>query len=105
MAEGTRTPDFWNHNPVATHENPEKNGLSENGGAPGGAPEPETGAFDPELAAVIERWPTLPQAVRTEVLAMVRAAGKWIGRCARTAGGSRGPSRSSDEVASGKENA
>lgn len=34
------------------------------------------GALGPELAAVVEAWPTLPEAVRAGIVAMVRASGK-----------------------------
>ena len=44
--------------------------------APGGA---ESGALTPNispaLAALIDAWPTLPEAIRAGILAMVRAAG------------------------------
>jgi hypothetical protein len=30
--------------------------------------------LDPGLATVIERWPTLPQAVRVRILAMIEAS-------------------------------
>lgn len=33
----------------------------------------EFGPIDPELASVIEAWPSLPEAVRANVLAIVRA--------------------------------
>jgi hypothetical protein len=35
-----------------------------------------TGLVDPGLATIIERWPTLPEAVRLSILAMVEAAGR-----------------------------
>jgi len=35
----------------------------------------EGGIDDPELAAVIDAWPTLPDAIRRGILAMVGAAG------------------------------
>ena len=31
---------------------------------------------DPDLALILERWPTLPEAIRAGILAMVRAAGE-----------------------------
>jgi len=31
---------------------------------------------DPHLAALIDAWPTLPDAIRAGILAMVRAAGR-----------------------------
>jgi len=30
--------------------------------------------FDPELAAVVEAWPTLPEPIKAGILAMVQAA-------------------------------
>jgi hypothetical protein len=35
---------------------------------------PFSPAIDPALAALIEAWPTLPEALRAGILAMVRAA-------------------------------
>ena len=35
----------------------------------------ETAHFPPDLSVVVEAWPTLPEAVRAGILAMVRAAG------------------------------
>ena len=34
---------------------------------------PEIGPIDPELVVVIEAWPSLPDVVRADVLAMIRA--------------------------------
>ncbi|MEE9295236.1 MAG: hypothetical protein V3W34_09805 [Phycisphaerae bacterium] len=31
---------------------------------------------DPEFAAVVEAWPTLPEAVKAGIVAMVRASGR-----------------------------
>jgi hypothetical protein len=45
------------------------------GGAKSGALAPENPAIDPALAALIDAWPTLPEAIRAGILAMVRAAG------------------------------
>ena len=42
--------------------------------APGAALEPDSGMVDPELSAVVEAWPTLPVAIRADILAVVRAA-------------------------------
>jgi hypothetical protein len=39
--------------------------------APGGAPLTVT---DPDLAAVVSAWPTLPDATRRQVVAMIRVA-------------------------------
>ena len=45
------------------------------GGAKSGALAPQTPAIEPTLAALIDAWPTLPEAIRAGILAMVRAAG------------------------------
>ena len=36
----------------------------------------ETARNDPDLAVVVEAWPTLPEAVRAGILAMVKAAAR-----------------------------
>jgi hypothetical protein len=43
------------------------------GGAKSGALNPEKPAIDPALAALIDAWPTLPEAIRAGISAMVRA--------------------------------
>jgi hypothetical protein len=45
------------------------------GGVKSGALAPKTQAIDPALAALIDAWPTLPDAIRAGIVAMVRAAG------------------------------
>jgi hypothetical protein len=35
---------------------------------------PNSGPMDADLAAVVEAWPTLPEAIKAGILAMVRAA-------------------------------
>jgi hypothetical protein len=42
---------------------------------PGAAPAQRAAPDDPELAALVAAWPTLPEAIRAGILAMVRAAG------------------------------
>jgi len=59
-----------------TPENPEKNIHSEKRSAPGAATEPKNVPIDPDLAAIIERWADLPEAVRAGMVAMVRAVGR-----------------------------
>jgi hypothetical protein len=49
--------------------------YSAQGGAKSGALTPETLVIDPGLAALIDAWPALPEAIRAGILAMVRAAG------------------------------
>jgi hypothetical protein len=48
--------------------------VSETAGAKSGAVDRENAPIDPELAQVIEAWPTLPPAIREAILAMLRAA-------------------------------
>ncbi len=56
--------------------NPEENGDFLNRAAQGAAVEHDEAPIDPELAAVIAAWETLPVAVRRGILAMVEAAGQ-----------------------------
>ena len=51
-----------------------KNAHSQSSAAPGAAAGAEIAAIDPELRAIIERWPDLPDSVKAEMLATVRAA-------------------------------
>ena len=44
------------------------------GAAESGASGGKSGALDPDLAVVVDVWPTLPDAVKVGILAMVRAA-------------------------------
>ncbi|NOT01404.1 MAG: hypothetical protein HOP29_12335 [Phycisphaerales bacterium] len=37
---------------------------------------PKLAETDPELAAVVAAWPTLPDAIRAGIVAMVRASGR-----------------------------
>ncbi|MGA2035589.1 MAG: hypothetical protein ABSG68_25350 [Thermoguttaceae bacterium] len=54
---------------------PGKSGFSESGGAKSGALGAQDGAIDPELRAIIDAWPALPDAIKAGILAMVRTAG------------------------------
>jgi len=49
-------------------------GVSIEGGAECGALGAQTGQIDPDLQAIIERWPTLPEPIKAGILAMIRAA-------------------------------
>ena len=62
-------------NQPTTPDNPEKNTHSGNSAAPGAAIEHEHIRIDPELQAVIECWDNLSDAVKTGLLAIVRACG------------------------------
>jgi len=42
--------------------------------AKSGSTGPESAAIDPELRAVVDAWPTLPDAIKAGISAMVRAA-------------------------------
>ncbi len=58
-----------------TPENTEKTGISADAGADAGAVETKRGQFGPDLQAIIDAWPALPEAIKAGILAMVRAAG------------------------------
>ena len=59
----------------ATPENPEENALSRDSAAPGAAVGAQNTSIDPDLQAIIERWPELPDTVKAGILAMVRTSG------------------------------
>jgi hypothetical protein len=44
-------------------------------GAESGAVGAQNAPIDPSLALIVNRWPTLPEAARAGILAMVRASG------------------------------
>jgi hypothetical protein len=46
-------------------------GVFDSGGAFSGALDDAEPAIDPALSAIIDAWPTLPEAVRTSILEMV----------------------------------
>ncbi|MBT4864957.1 MAG: hypothetical protein HON53_07565 [Planctomycetaceae bacterium] len=50
---------------------PQKTAISDTGGAESGAVDARNGLNDPALVSLIEAWPTLPQAVRDEIAALV----------------------------------
>lgn len=50
-----------------------KRAIGFGGGAECGALHAPKAPFDPELAAVVDAWPTLPGAIKAGILAMVRA--------------------------------
>jgi hypothetical protein len=58
------------------HENGQKTAISSSGGAESGAVGADSGPIDPDLAVIIDAWPTLPEAVRRKVVEMVAQAGR-----------------------------
>jgi hypothetical protein len=60
--------------PLATPLNAEGNGTSRTCAAHGAAVERDQSPIDPGLAAVIDAWAKLPEAMRAGIVAMVRAA-------------------------------
>ena len=62
--------------PPASRENAEEYADSASRAAPGAAVSAETVPLDPDLQLVIDAWPTLPEATKIGILAMVRAAGE-----------------------------
>jgi hypothetical protein len=55
---------------------PKKAALLTEGGAKPGALDPKSTAIDPALTTLIDAWPTLPDAIRAGILALVQAAGR-----------------------------
>ena len=53
-----------------------KTRVSETGGAESGAVGAENAPIDPDLQTIIKRWPSLPEAVKADILAMVQPSGK-----------------------------
>ena len=58
-----------------TPENIGKTGVSDDAGAAAGAVETKREQFSPDLQALIDAWPALPDAIKAGILAMVKAAG------------------------------
>jgi hypothetical protein len=44
-------------------------------GAESGAPATQLRPIDPDLVCIVAAWPTLPEPIKTGILALVRAAG------------------------------
>jgi hypothetical protein len=49
-------------------------GVGNQGGAECGVLGAQIGLLDPELAALVDAWPALPEAIKTGILAMIRGA-------------------------------
>ena len=63
-------------------ENTGKTGFSDQSGAKSGALAAREAPSDPDLAELIDAWPTLPEAIRAGILAMVRAISPhFAGEC------------------------
>ena len=56
-------------------KNSEENAPSQNSAAQGAALGAPEGPDDPNLAIIIQRWPDLPPAMKSGILAMVQATG------------------------------
>ena len=50
------------------------NGVGKQSGAECGALGAPEAPIDPDLAAVVDAWPRLPEAIKAGILAMIRAA-------------------------------
>lgn len=55
-----------------TAENTEKNGISQYRAAAGAAVDAEYDLLDPDLRIVMKQWETLPIAIKTAILVLVR---------------------------------
>ena len=55
-------------------ENTGDNADFPRGAAVGAAVGAENGSIDPDLQAIIEQWPELPDAVKAGIVGMIRAA-------------------------------
>jgi hypothetical protein len=56
-------------------ENAGETGVPQESGAESGAPFDDSAPVYPDLAFVVNAWPTLPEAVRAAVVALVQQAG------------------------------
>jgi hypothetical protein len=52
-----------------------KTAVRQAGGAESGALGAPMAPLDPDLAAVVDAWPTLPEPIRAGILGMIRTAG------------------------------
>ena len=61
--------------PCSTPENPEENARFGKSAAQGAAVAVQNASMDPQLQAIIERWPDLSEPVKAGIVAMIHAAG------------------------------
>ncbi|MCD4726867.1 MAG: hypothetical protein K8R46_04350, partial [Pirellulales bacterium] len=54
---------------------PEKSGTSQRSAAQGAALPANTLSADPQLANIVDAWPTLPSAIRDSIFAIIQATG------------------------------
>ncbi len=47
--------------------------MCDKSAAEGSAAERENASLDPDLQAIIDAWPTLPESVKADILAMAKA--------------------------------
>jgi hypothetical protein len=69
----TKNP-HWGTSKRTTAQTPLKSEHFETDDAQTGAFGTQKAPFDPHLATVVDAWPTLPEVIKTGILAMVRAA-------------------------------
>ncbi|RIK78821.1 MAG: hypothetical protein DCC68_14290 [Planctomycetota bacterium] len=67
------------HGNRTTAKNAGETGVPIESGAESGALGARTAQFDPDLAAVVDAWPTLPAAIRAGILAMIGTADRDAG--------------------------
>jgi hypothetical protein len=73
-AVGARTRDLRIKSHGQTPENIGKTAVPADAGADAGAVETKTTHFPPDLQALIDAWPALPDAIRAGIVALVNAA-------------------------------
>jgi len=61
--------------PVEEAKNPGKDATSQESAAQGAALRADSSSADPQLASVIDAWPTLPPAIQDSILAIIQATG------------------------------
>jgi hypothetical protein len=71
VSDGIRTRDVRNHNPTPCEQ---KRGDGEDLRQSASGACRKSPVFEPDLQVLIDAWPTLPEALRCGILAMVKAA-------------------------------